>query len=166
MWQNVKYYAIAYGIVVLGALVSTGFDLLERAFPEFGPLNQLAANLSGITFGSVIMVVGLIRDKRFSDAQEEANKQRKRAENAEAAIAQANLKAEAAIAEANQRTEQAEQAIQQAEQANQQAEQERLRAQKAEAELARVRAEREAEILARIRRLEEFTGMTPQPPAD
>ena len=145
MWQNVKYYAIAYGIVVLGTLVSTGFDLIENSPLEFGPLNQLAANLSGITFGSVIMVVGLIRDKRFSDAQEEANKQRKRAESAEAAIAQAN---------------------QQAEQAVQQAEQERLRAQKAEAELARVRAEHEAEILARIRRLEEFTGMTPEPPAD
>lgn len=156
MWQNVKYYAIAYGIVVLGALVSTGFDLMENAFPEFGPLNQLAANLSGITFGSVIMVVGLIRDKRFSDAQEEANKQRKRAENAEAAIAQANLKAEAAIAKAHQ----------QAEQAIQNAEQERQRAQKAEAELARVRAEHAAEILARIRRLEEFTGMTPEPPVD
>lgn len=149
MWQNVKYYAIAYGIVVLGAMVSTGFDLVENSALEFGPLNQLAANLSGITFGSVIMVVGLIRDKRFSDAQAEANKQRKRAENAEAAIAQANQQAEVAIA-----------------QANQQAEQERQRAQKAEAELARVRAEHETEILARIRRLEEFAGMTPEPPAN
>ena len=85
------------------------------------------------------MVVGLIRDKRFSDAQKDANQQRKRAETAEAAIAQANQKAERAV---------------------HQAEQERLRAQKAESELARVRAEYEAETLARIRRLEEFTGMS------
>ncbi|MYC34754.1 MAG: hypothetical protein F4X64_16445 [Chloroflexi bacterium] len=84
------------------------------------------------------MMVGLIRDKRVADAQAEANKQRQRADKAEAAITQAN---------------------QQVEQASQQAEQERLRAQKAEAELARVRAEYEAEVLDRIRRLEEFTGM-------
>ena len=36
-----------------------------------------------------------------------------------------------------------------------------------EAELARVRAEYEAEVLARIRRLEEFTGMSaPEPEAE
>ena len=33
MWQNVKYYAVAYGVVVLGALISTGFQLLEASFP-------------------------------------------------------------------------------------------------------------------------------------
>ena len=132
MWQNIKYYAIAYGIVVLGVLVSTGLELLQGILPELHPLNKVVANLSGITLGSVIMVVGLIRDKRFSDAQKDANQQRKRAETAEAAIAQANQKAELAT----------------------------QRAQKAEAELARVRAEYEAETLARIRRLEEFTGMS------
>ena len=140
MWQNIKYYVIAYAIIFVGALVSTGLQLLESLFPEIGPLNKLMANLSGISLGTVIMVVGFIRDKRFADAQEEANKQRKRADTAEAAIGQAQ---------------------QQAEQAQQQAEQERQRAQKAEAELARVRAEYEAEVLARIRRLEERAGMTP-----
>lgn len=138
MWQNVKYYAVAYAIVVLGVLIATGLQLLEGLFPGIHPLNKLAANLSGISFGTVIMMVGLIRDKRVADAQAEANKQRQRADKAEAAITQAN---------------------QQVEQASQQAEQERLRAQKAEAELARVRAEYEAEVLDRIRRLEEFTGM-------
>ena len=149
MWQNVKYYAVAYAIVVLGVLIATGLQLLEGLFPGIHPLNKLAANLSGISFGTVIMMVGLIRDKRVADAQAEANKQRQRADKAEAAITQANQKAEAAITQANQ----------QVEQASQQAEQERLRAQKAEAELARVRAEYEAEVLDRIRRLEEFTGM-------
>lgn len=138
MWQNVKYYAVAYAIVVLGVLIATALQLLEGLLPGIHPLNKLAANLSGISFGTVIMMVGLIRDKRVADAQAEANKQRQRADKAEAAITQAN---------------------QQAEQAVQQAEQERLRARKAEAELARVRAEYEAEVLARIRRLEEFTGM-------
>ena len=150
MWQNIKYYVIAYGIVVLGAFVSTGLELLPGLFPEFGPMDKLATNLSGITLGSVIMVVGLIRDKRFTDAQEEANQQRKRAEKAEAAIGQAN--------------QQAQMAVQQAEQERQQAEQERQRAQKAEAELARVRAEYETETRARLRRLEEAIGMAPPEP--
>lgn len=146
MWQNVKYYAVAYVVVVIGVLVSTGFQLLEASFPEIHPLNKLAANLSGISVGTVIMVVGLIRDKRVDDARKETNEQRQRADKAEAAIAQANREAE---------------------QAREQAEQQRLRARKAEAELARVRAEYEAEVLARIRRLEEFTGMrAPEPESE
>jgi len=146
MWQNVKYYAVAYGVVVLGALISTGFQLLEASFPEIHPLNKLAANLSGISLGTVIMVVGLIRDKRVDEARKETNKERQRADKAEAAVATANRKAELS---------------------RQQAEQALLRAQTAEAELARVRAEYESEVLARIRRLEEFTGMrTPEPEAE
>ena len=146
MWQNVKYYAVAYGVVVLGALLSTGFQLLEASFPEIHPLNKLAANLSGISLGTVIMVVGLIRDKRVEEARKETNKERQRADKAEAAVATAN---------------------QEAELSRQQAEQALLRAQTAEAELARVRAEYESEVLARIRRLEEFTGMrTPEPEAE
>ena len=154
MWQNIKYYVTAYAIVIAGTFVSTGLELLPGLFPEFGPLEKLVTNLSGITLGSVVMVVGLIRDKRFTDAQEEANKQRKRAEKAEAAIGLANQKAEVA-------TQQAEVAVQQAEQ---EAEQARVRAQKAEAELARVRAEYEAEVIARIRRLEEVTGVRASEP--
>lgn len=153
MWQNVKYYAVAYVVVVIGVLVATGFQLLESLFPEIHPLNKLAANLSGISVGTVIMVVGLIRDKRVDDARKETNKQRQRADKAEAAIAKA--------------TREAELSRQQAEQAREQAEQERLRAREAEAELARVRAEYDTEVLARIRRLEEFTGMrAPAPEAE
>ena len=160
MWQNVKYYAVAYVVVVIGVLVATGFQLLESLFPEIHPLNKLAANLSGISVGTVIMVVGLIRDKRVDDARKETNKQRQRADNAEAAIAKATREAELS-------RQQAEQAHQQAKQAREQAEQERLRARKAEAELARVRAEYDTEVLARIRRLEEFTGMrAPAPEAE
>ena len=146
MWQNVKYYVVAYGVVVFGALISTGFQLLEVSFPEIHPLNKLASNLSGISPGTVVMVVGLIRDKRVDDARKETNKERQRADKAEAAVATAN---------------------QEAELSRQQAEQALLRAQTAEAELARVRAEYESEVLARIRRLEEFTGMrTPEPEAE
>ena len=160
MWQNVKYYAVAYVVVVIGVLVATGFQLLESLFPEIHPLNKLAANLSGISVGTVIMVVGLIRDKRVDDARKETNKQRQRADKAEAAIAKATREAELS-------RQQAEQAHQQAEQAREQAEQERLRARKAEAELARVRAEYDTEVLARIRRLEEFTGMrAPSPESE
>ena len=153
MWQNVKYYAVAYVVVVIGVLVATGFQLLESLFPEIHPLNKLAANLSGISVGTVIMVVGLIRDKRVDDARKETSRERQRADKAEAAIAKA--------------TREAELSRQQAEQAREQAEQERLRARKAEAELARVRAEYDTEVLARIRRLEEFTGMrAPAPEAE
>ena len=153
MWQNVKYYAVAYVVVVIGVLVATGFQLLESLFPEIHPLNKLAANLSGISVGTVIMVVGLIRDKRVDDARKETSRERQRADKAEAAIAKA--------------TREAELSRQQAKQAREQAEQERLRARKAEAELARVRAEYDTEVLARIRRLEEFTGMrAPAPEAE
>ena len=140
MWENIKYYAIAYALLVVGALASTGLQLLESQFPEIHPLSKLAANLSGITLGSVIMIVGLIRDsrldnerKRTAEAQEEAVKEGKRAD------------------QERQRADTAESVIQQ----------ERQRADRAEAELARVRAEYEAVVLARIRRLEEFAGITP-----
>ena len=50
--------------------------------PEIHPLNKVAANLSGISVGTVIMVVGLIRDKRVDDARKETNKERQRADKA------------------------------------------------------------------------------------
>ena len=95
MWQNIKYYVMAYAIVIAGTFVSTGLELLPGLFPEFGPIQKLATNLSGITLGSVIMVVGLIRDKRFSESQAEVDKQRKRADTAEATIAQTKQQARA-----------------------------------------------------------------------
>ena len=108
MWQNAKYYAVAYVVVVLGALISTGFRLLETSFPEIHPLNKLAAILSGISLGTVIMVVGLIRDKRVDDVRKETNNERQRADKAEAAVAKANHQAELARHQAEQAREQAE----------------------------------------------------------
>ena len=64
------------------------------------------------------MVVGLIRDKRFSESQAEVDKQRKRADTAEATIAQTKQQAELAVQQAEQT---AKEAKQQAEFAAQQA---------------------------------------------
>ena len=65
MWENVKFYLLAYVIMVAGVLVSTGLQLLEAQFPMGHPAGILAANLSGITLGGLIMVIGFLRDSRL-----------------------------------------------------------------------------------------------------
>ena len=147
MWENIKYYAIALVIILIGASISTGFQLLEGLFPEIHPLNKLAANLSGVTFGGVIMVLGFLRDKRLDD-------ERKRT---------ATAQAETKTAQAELKTVQAE-----AKTAQDEAAQQRLRAERAEAELQRLRAEQDTDNIAeRLRRLEELNGIAdPEPESD
>ena len=40
MWQNIKYYVMAYAIVIAGTVVSTGLELLPGLFPEFGLIQK------------------------------------------------------------------------------------------------------------------------------
>ena len=139
MWENVKYYALAFAIILAGALVSTGFQLLEGIIPEIHPLNKLVANLSGVTFGGVIMLLGFLRDKRLDD-------ERKRTATAEAAVKTAHAEVKTAQNEAKT--------------AQEEAAQQRLRAERAEAELQRLLAEQDADNIAeRLRRLEELNGI-------
>ena len=76
IWNNVKFYVLAFVIVLAGSLISTGLQLLESLFPEIHPLNKLAANLSGVTLGGVMMVLAFLRDSRLDE-------ERRRAENAQ-----------------------------------------------------------------------------------
>ena len=74
VWNNVKFYVLAFAIVLAGALVSTGLQLLENLFPEIHPLSKLAANLSGMTLGGVMMLLAFLRDNRLDEERNGAPK--------------------------------------------------------------------------------------------
>lgn len=87
MWQNIKYYVLAYAIMVLGALLSSAFQMLGEQFPAGHPAGTIAANLSGVTIGGMIMVIGFLRDSRVeaaearvAEAEARADRERERAE--------------------------------------------------------------------------------------
>ena len=133
MWKNIKYYVIALIIIYAGAVISTGFQLLESEFAAIHPLSKLAANLAGVSVGGFIMVLAFLRDSRVDEARERADEERKRAD-------QAILRADEATLRADRAT---------------------LRAERAEAELERMRTEFQPDaVLDRIRRLEELNGIS------
>ena len=92
MWQNVKYYVLAYTVMVAGALLSSGFQLLGDRFPVGHPISTVAASLSGVTIGGLIMVLGFIRDSRVEEERKRTAEERKRAEAAEARAAAAEAR--------------------------------------------------------------------------
>ena len=115
MWQNIKYYVLALAVILLGTSVSTGLQLLQDYLPIGHPVGALAANLSGVTLGSIIMVIGFLKDnrvdqerKRADQERKRADQERKRAETAEAKIAEEQLKAAVAETKAQQESELAE----------------------------------------------------------
>lgn len=140
MWQNVKFYVIAFALVLTANLITTGLNLLENLFPEIHPLNQIITSLSGVTLGGVIMVLGLLRDSRLDD-------ERKRTKSAEEAAKSAQEEVKSAQNEAKS--------------AQEEAKQQRIRAERAEAELAHLRSENQfAAVLDRLRRLEQLNGIS------
>ena len=141
MWQNIKIYVLAYAIMLTGALVSTGLQLVGDQFPIGHPVGILAANLSGMTIGGLFMVMGFIRDGRI-------DKERKRADAAEARAQEATIKAATATAQLEREREQA----------NAQLQLERERAAAAEARAERLMDRYEAVTEALIRRLEQQNG--------
>ena len=139
MWRNIKFYVIAFAIVFAGSLISTGLQLLESLFPEIHPLNKLAANLSGVTLGGVMMVLAFLRDSRLEEERKRAEGFREEAKNA---------------------AQEAKSATELAESAQEEARQQRERADRAEAELERLREQYdEGNLLERIRRLEQINGV-------
>ena len=150
VWRNFKFYIVGFAVVVVASLVSTGLEMLPGLFPDIHPLNRLATDLSGITLGGVIMVLGFMRDTRLEE-------ERERAEAAEAET----KAAQAAVKVAQEATKAAKKAATEAIKAAQaEAGRQRERAERAEAELARREYDAErAEILARLRRLEERYGI-------
>ena len=101
MWQNIKYYAIAWAVILVTTLISTGLQLLENYFPTGHPASTLGANLSGVTIGTIIMVIGFLKDNRL-------DQERKRADDAVAKAAAATAKAEAAEVVIQQERERAD----------------------------------------------------------
>ena len=101
MWQNIKYYLLAYAIMVASTLVSTGLQLLESQFPTGHPISTLAANLSGITVGGLIMVIGFLRDNRLDQERERTKQERDRADQERKRADQERERADYAITELN-----------------------------------------------------------------
>ena len=138
-WRNFKFYIVGFAVVVVASLISTGLEMLPGLFPDIHPLNQLATDLSGITLGGIIMVLGFMRDTRLEEARERTEAAEEETKVAQAAVKVAQEAIKAAQAEA---------------------ERQRERAERAEAELARREYDAErSEILARLRRLEERYGI-------
>ncbi len=94
MWQNVKYYALAYAIMVVGALLSSTFQILGDQFPVGHPISTVSANLSGVTVGGLFMVIGFLRDGRVEEERKRTEEERKRAEAAEARAEAAEVRAQ------------------------------------------------------------------------
>ena len=141
-------------------------ELAAISYAEAAILARVATMLSGGFWGGFALVLGILRDDRFE-------KERRRAEKAEAAIADwqkqaAETEKRAAenakqVADWQKRIAEAEKRAEQAEQARQEAERHRERA---GAELQRVRAEYSRELADRVRRLEAAVGIAPVGVAD
>ena len=148
MWQNIKLYVLAYTIMVAGAVVSTAFQLLGDQFPVGHPISAMAANLSGMSIGGLIMVLGFIRDGRVEEERKRTEEERQRTADAEAKAQEATIKAATATAQLELERERA----------NAQLQLERERAAAAEARAERLMDRYEAVTEALIRRLEERNG--------
>ena len=70
--------------MVAGALLSSGFQLLGDQFPAGHPVGTITANLSGVTIGGLIMVIGFLKDSRVEEERQRTEAERQRAEAAEA----------------------------------------------------------------------------------
>ena len=143
MWQNIKYYAIAWAIILVTTLISTGLQLLENYLPTGHPASTLGANLSGVTIGTIIMVIGFLKDNRL-------DQERKRADAAVAQVTelQAKIAASEVVAAAAQA----------------QVQEERKRADRYLAELERYRETYQKTTKALIQILQERNGNRPPNP--
>ena len=99
--QSFKYYGLGFAIVVVAVLVSTGLQIAAGYLPAGQIASTLIANLSGITIGSIIMVIGFLRDNRLEQerqrteqAQLRAEREHRRADAAEARVLEERRRAE------------------------------------------------------------------------
>ena len=138
--QNAKFYGLAFAIILIADLVTTGLQLLGAYYPTGHPVAILAANLSGVTLGGFIMVIGFLRDNRLEQ-------ERKRTEAAETLVKEERKRTEAAETLAKEERERANRE-------RERADREQERADRLMSELL-ARQERDDAMEARIRRLEE-----------
>ena len=101
--QSARFYGLAFAIILIAELVTTGLQVLGAYYPTGHPVAILAANLSGVTLGGIIMVIGFLRDnrleqerKRTEAAETLAKEERKRAEAAETLAKEARERTAAA----------------------------------------------------------------------
>lgn len=111
MWQNVRYYVLAYAIVVAGALVSSAFQLLGDQFPVGHPISTVSANLSGVTIGGLFIVMGFLKDSRVEEERKRTAQERKRTEEERKRAAAAEARADAAEARVQQERERVDRII-------------------------------------------------------
>ena len=131
--QSARFYGLAFAIILIAELVTTGLQVLGAYYPTGHPVAILAANLSGVTLGGIIMVIGFLRDNRL-------DQERKRTEAAETLAKEERKRAEAAETLVKEERKRADL--------------ERERADRLMSELL-ARQERDDAMAARIRRLEE-----------
>lgn len=144
--QNFKFYALGFTVVVITSLISTGVQIAAGYLPDNQIITTLVANLSGITIGSIIMVIGFFRDNRLVQEQERTAQERQRADAAEARAADERQRADARAAEERKRADAAEARIQE----------ERKRADRLADEMAVVRQQYTDATEALIKRLQEL----------
>ena len=132
--QNFRYYGLAFVVILIAELVTTGLQLLGGYFNAGHPVAILVSNLSGITLGGVIMVIGFLKDNRLDQERQRTEEERQRTE-------QERQRADAAEARLQEERERADR--------------ERERAEQFLAELLETRKENQGAIEARLRRLEE-----------
>ena len=125
--QNFRYYGLAFAVILIAELVTTGLQLLGGYFNAGHPVAILVSNLSGITLGGVIMVIGFLKDNRLDQERQRTEQERQRADAAEARLQEERERAD----------------------------RERERAEQFLAELLETRKENQGAIEARLRRLEE-----------
>ena len=144
MWQNIKLYVLAYAVMMAGALASSGFQLLAELFPVGHPVSTISANLSGMTIGGLIMVIGFLRDGRIEEERKRTEEERKRAAAAEARAE----RAEAVFEQQYALTQAAEARAEAAE----------ARAERFQEQVDEVMGEYRTVVASLLRRLEEMDG--------
>lgn len=117
--QSFKYYGLGFAIVVIAALVSTGLQIAAGYLPAGQIASTLVANLSGITIGSIIMVIGFLRDNRLEQERQRTAQAQQRAEAAEFRILEERQRAEI---ERERATQERENAVRERERATQERE--------------------------------------------
>ena len=78
--QSIRYYGLAFVIILTAELVTTGLQLAGGYFPANHPAAILVGNLSGLTLGGVIMVIGFLRDNRLEQERQRTEAAEARAE--------------------------------------------------------------------------------------
>lgn len=92
--QSFKYYGLGFAIVVITTLISTGVQIGAGYLPDGQIISTLAANLSGITIGSIIMVIGFLRDHRLEQERQRTEQEQRRADAAEARVLEERKRAD------------------------------------------------------------------------